>query len=120
MTATTGLGRLSPIRKLRELSWHEDMEHKPCVYLLRETKNGNVKYVGYSPTDLREFMLIKEDELVDRHFRFYNHRHADNSDHAFEIACMFYHQYTKTLKRCLHPASPDGSSEGCQVHSCKI
>lgn len=97
MIAKIGLGRLSQIRKLRELSWHEDIEHKPGVYLLIDTKDGNVKYVGYSPTDLREFMLIKGNVLVDRHFLFYNYRHADNADHAFEIACMFYHQYTKML-----------------------
>ena len=120
MTAKTGLGRLSQIRMIRELSWHEDMEHRPGVFLLRETVDGNVKYVGYSDSDLREYMLVKEKELVDRHFDFYNHRHAENGDHAFEVACMFYHQYKKTLKRCLHPTSPEGSSQGCHVHSCPV
>ena len=120
MTAKTGLGRLSQIRKLRELSWHENMEHKPGIYLLRGMKDGNVKYVGYSPTDFREFMLIKESELVDRYFLFYNHRDADNGDHAFEIACMFYQQCTKTLKHCQYQDSSDRSSQDYQVHSCKI
>lgn len=120
MTAKTGLGRLSQIRKVSELSWHDDLEHKPGVFLLRETKDGTVKYVGYSDSDLREYMLVKQDEMVEHKFEFYNHRHANGADHAFEMACMFYHQYTKTLKRCLHPASPEGSSQGCQVHSCAV
>ncbi|MDA0770421.1 MAG: hypothetical protein O2821_09380 [Chloroflexi bacterium] len=120
MTAKTGLGRLSQVRMIRELSWHEDMEHRPGVFLLRETVDGNVKYVGYSDSDLREYMLVKEEELVGRRFDFYNHRHANDADHAFEVACMFYHQYKKTLKRCLHPASPEGSSQGCPVHSCPV
>ena len=120
MTANTGLGRLSQIRKIRELSWHDDIEHRPGVFLLRETKDGTVRYVGYSESDLREFMLIKEDEYVNRRFSYYNHRHAKDGEHAFEMACMFYHQYTKTLKRCLHPSSPASSSQRCPVHSCSV
>ncbi len=124
MIAKTGLGRLSQIRMIRELSWHEDVEHRPGVFLLRETRDGTVKYVGYSESDLREYMLQKEDELVGRRFAFYNHRHAQDGQHAFEMACMFYHQYVKTLKRCLHPANPGanpkGASQGCPVHSCPV
>ena len=120
MTAKAGLGRLSQIRRIRELSWHEDMEHRPGVFLLRETRDGAVKYVGYSERDLREYMLVKQDELAGRRFDFYNHRHAEDGDDAFEMACMFYHQYVKTLKRCLHPAGSRGSSHGCPVHSCRV
>ncbi len=113
-------GRLSQAKKLVEVAWHEDVENKPGVYLLRETKEGHVKYIGMAEVDLRSVLVIHSDEFLDSHYKFYSHRHANDETEVFELACKYFHQYEGSLKDHKHPTSPTRTAKPCPVHSCNF
>ena len=112
------LGRLSKVRKVIEISWHDDVEHRPGVYLLREIENGPVRYIGLADTDLRSVFLIHDMEFIDHELRYYSYRCAEDNIQAYELACKYFHQYRSTLFGCEHPACPISNDMECPVHSC--
>lgn len=120
MNTQTVTDRLSQVKKLSEVAWHEDVENRPGVFLLRETKDGHVKDIGMAEVDVRSVLVIHGDEFLDAHYKFYSHRHASDEVEVFELACKYFHQYQTSLKSHDHPVSPTRTSMNCPVHSCNF
>lgn len=105
--------RLSGMRYLDEVYFHEDVDHEPGVYIFYKTNTAPPRYVGRADTSL--YNRIRE-----RNYRYYKCKHCDTDIDAYHWECKYWHDYQDTIDNSYakggnHPAKPTGIDTYCRI-----
>ncbi len=82
----------------------------PGVYLLANTPDGVVRYVGRSDTSVRARLL---QHAAHSRYSFFLVEHIRDPVDAFLRECGLYHYYTSSIENEIHPRRPVGCSDAC-------
>ena len=80
------------------------------AYLLANSLNGVVRYVGWSDTEVRSRLL---QHAANGEYRYFWVEHIANEVDAFLRECGLYHHYRRTLDNAVHPRRPTGCGDAC-------
>ncbi|OLS25046.1 MAG: hypothetical protein HeimC3_16760 [Candidatus Heimdallarchaeota archaeon LC_3] len=104
---------LSPMRRLRRVSHHKNTKREPGVYLLYKRKDGPVRYVGRSDTNLKR-------RLKNRMYARYHFQNTKSETEAYLLECILWHKYQSTIDNSKynggnHPAKPYNMYLSCPI-----
>jgi hypothetical protein len=94
---------------------NENVMRRPGVYTLFERREGPVKYVGRSDTDLQRELR----ENVGRgNYQFFKFDHCGKRE-AWVRECHLYHRHRKTTDNVKHPDRPANPMWKCPYEGCE-
>lgn len=110
------MAKLSGFKNLADVSYDEQLENSPGVYLLYKTKGGPVRYVGRSDNDLRGRLKWHKSN---NDYKYYRFKHCSLKE-AYEWECKYWHKYQHSIDNSFsnygnHPATPMGKGWKCPI-----